>query len=90
MQRLKELDDRLACDRERGRYDLVRPWWVYYSGLLVFPISLGLVLTASFTSGPLRPILMIALLLAGVALLTAVRRWRRSHRVPAQERQAGL
>jgi hypothetical protein len=84
MQRLKGLDDRLARDRERGRYDTVRPWWFYYSGLLMFPLSLGVVLAATFTSGPLRPILIIVSLLSAVVLVTAVTTWRRRHRVQGQ------
>ena len=81
MQRWKELDDRLARDRDRGRYDAVRPWWVYYSGLLTVPLGVVLVLTANFTSGPLRPLLMIVLVLSALALILAVLTWRHRHRV---------
>jgi hypothetical protein len=81
MQRLKRLDDRLFRDRERGRYDSVRPWWFYYSGLLMFPLSFGVVLTATFMSGLLRPVLIVVFVLSAVGLVAAVTTWRRRHRM---------
>lgn len=31
--KLRALDDRVAPDRSRGRYDARRPWWVFYAWL---------------------------------------------------------
>jgi hypothetical protein len=81
MQRLKELDDRLARDRDRERYDSVRPWWVYYSGLLLLPLMVGLVVSTGFTSGVVRPILFLVFFIPALTLVAAALAWRHRHRV---------